>query len=534
MRNQVVRALLAFLFLHSISVLPGFAQSKSDSSKYVYVITPVIQTLNISNTGYYLAEVIDARGNKTNNGYLQDTVKHRLVFLDSLPAYIFSFVFPQSPTDAGLGKPVSMQIEKMRCFSSTDGKIDEGKIYLKVGFYEHKSIGGKLVHSFEHTFNYRKKNQVDFIANLIRNAFKNAFSGLKNTNPESLSPIKPSQPSNSSRVEFNQVQATNSYTIPLPRDKTNWNHPRYYLSDVEDRRTYNKNEGGVVAGFFNRRSAARLDSSLKYYLTRAFESPVEKGKKPLHLIVNTFRCNEEFTSSGEQGNLTFSSYLTFDSANTQYVLFSKVVSIDSTNETDITPYWPSIIKKSLEDYFQGFNTSSFIPIPLETDTKPSDEIVVESFNYKKKYFWKGNEMLKMSDFDQAFYENQNFESKQIFQNAKTSIRVGRTFMYTGGGFVCYALLDFLAMKDQSIINWYKAEPENSKSWMIVDKKLFLWGGASLFVSGFVCKAIGKDLLSKAIGLHNQNVFEKMSFNFSPDFQNHGYLFQLNLQLGHLH
>jgi hypothetical protein len=526
MKTFHLRTILAFWSFFFLHICFSFGQKDSSSFIASVYFPTVTDTLDISKTGYYLAEVIDDRTNKKNNGYLiQKNIKKYLAFKDSLPSYISSFVF--SKTNLTERKAVIMVIEKFRCFSSTDGKIDDGQLYLKAKFLDQNKT---MLLAFERTLSYKKKSQANFIAKIVFNATRTAFAGLQK--PSSTTSSKAAS-SLDNKVSYpgNTVKNQLIHSIRIPLEKINWEHTQYYLASVEDHRKDKRNEGSAILGYFNRKAALKTDSSLPYFIQNLCSSRKIEGKKALKMYLNKFKCNEDLTSNGERGTQVFSAQLMLDSLQNTYILYENLILIDTTDTQDITPYWPSIISESLQRYFKAFNTTHSTIFDMEALKADSSEIEVESFHYRNKYFYKQSALKKLRDFENAFAKSPNPEAKVEFKNAQNWIRTGRGGLIIGSALTVYALTDYLSMNDKSFKNWYKANPEMSKKWMIGDKKAFLWSGMGFMAAGFLYNIVGKSALSKAIRLHNKSVYEKMSLNLAPDLLNRGCIFQLNLQLG---
>ena len=516
-------ALFAFFLLQNFNL---FAQKDSLVNVTTVYFPAVTDSLDISKTGYQLVLVKDIRTNKSNNGYLiQKNVKQPLAFKDSLPPYISSFVFHKKPDNHS--KPVTLSIEKFRCFSSTDGKIDEAQLYMKAKFIDENN---QTVHSYERTLNYKKKSQPNFVAKIVFYMVRAAFSGLQNSTTTSYSNAALSsgkQASNTQIINKNNL----IHKISYPKEKAIWEHPNYYVDKVEDIRCSKRNEGSALVGYFNRKAEVKTDSSLSYFIQNSCTYRTKEGKKPVKMYLKKFECNEDLTSDGERGRLVFSAQLVLDSMQNTYNLYQNSIVIDTTDIQDITPLWPNIVSKALQRYFQDFNLKNISHFESDPKNIDSSEIEVMRYHFRENYFYQNKELTKLRDFERVFSKSPNSEAKLAFKNAQNWIRTGRRGVIIGSALTVYALADYLSMNDKSIKNWYKADPEKSKSWMIEDKKAFLWTGSGFMVLGLVYNLVGKAALSKAIRLHNKTVYEKVTINLEPDLQNRGCIFHMNLQLG---
>lgn len=523
MKNVVKFLPFLFLVVYLFSGIASYSQSPDQS----YAFPSMKDTLNISRSGYYLSEVLDLRVNTSNNGSIEiNKVKYSLTLTYGLPLQISSFIYPQSNTSNTSLSPLSVQIEKLKCFASTNGKSDEGQLYIKLSFIDLST--STPVKTFENTFNYRKSSKPDFLADFMYSSFRIAFLGLKKKiivyNPDS--PIV--------AVQNNSIDPTTEkvYRIPLPSAKIIWNNPNYFLSTIEDNRFYSKNEGGVSIGFFNQMAAAKLDSSLEYYIKNTISNSPDQTKKPLSIQVNSFRISEQETDKGEQGRIYLSVHFLTDSAGNKYSVFNKIIQLDTLNEFDVTKQWPEIIKHTLTVLLQSFDNQEqkkLIPI---SPSNTNNEIVVERFYYKHKYYWQGKELKKLSSFENVIATTNNLAINKDLNTSINLIRTGRVLNIVGATMLAYGFLDFLQVEDKSFKTWYKSNTyASSATSLATDKKLLMWGGATAIVSSFILRKAGKSKLLQTVGLHNKSLAKKVSLNFVPNIQKQGYLFQLNYTLG---
>ena len=519
-----------FVLLFSIclfSGIAGYSQSNTENQNQTYLFPTIKDTLNISRSNYYLSELLDLRTNKTNNGSIEiNKIKYNISFQYGLPLHLSSFIYPQNNVTNSNLSPLSIQIEKLKCFASTDGKSDEGQLYIKINFIDLST--STQVKTFENTFNYKKSSKTDFLADFMYSSFRIAFLGLR----KKIEVYNPDSPTNTATQNNTNITVDNAYRIPLSPSKIEWNNPNYFLSTVEDARNYSKNEGGVSIGFFNQMATAKVDSSLEYYIKNTINNSSKTNKKPLSIQIKAFRISEQETDKGEQGSIYLSANFVTDSASIKYSIFNKIIQIDTINEFDITKQWPEIIKKSVKELLQSFdNKESKKIIPLIAN-EIENEIVVERFYYKQKYFYKGKELKKLSNFEDVILTNNDFTINQDFTNSIKLIRTGRVLNIVGATMLAYGFVDFLQVEDRSIKNWYKSNTYASNATRLAaDKKILIWGGVSSIVSSFILRKAGKSKLLQTVGLYNKSLAKKISLNFVPNIQKQGYLFQLNYALG---
>jgi len=340
--------------------------------------------LSLVKNGYYLSGIQDMRTNKSNNGYVErDKIKYRLTFNDSLPSYLSSFILPNAEKGQQLGLvPLLLQIEKMRIFSSSDGKFDQAQTYLKLHLINETTK--KEVRTFEQTVNYNKKSVPNFIGKVVFETFKAAFVGLKakppvasnTTNPQGLGVAAAGDKGVASK---NGDSENLTYVIPLASEKVNWENKDYYISDVKDIRVNKQSEGTILNGFFNKKTQAFLDSNVESYVKRSLSSTADSFKKALTMYIKSFTVSQEGTANGEQRSLYFSAMLTYDSLGNQVLVYQNTVKIDSIREegkTDLWPpviikgendLWPSIILKGLRTYFGRIDTTQLRGVALSSD-----------------------------------------------------------------------------------------------------------------------------------------------------------------------
>lgn len=526
MKNVVNYLSFLFLSICLFSGLTSYSQSSTENQNQTYSFPSINETLNISRSGYYLSEVIDLRVNPSNNGSIEiKKVKYSLTLPNGLPLYLSSFILPQNNSTNTYLSPLAIQIEKLKCFASSDGKSDEGQLYIKLNFIDLSN--STKVKTFENTFNYRKSSKTDFLADFIHASFRTAFIGLRKKtesyNPDSPTTLIEDKTSN---------VADNSYRIPLPSTKIEWNNPNYFLSSIEDNRSYSKNEGGVSIGFFNQMAAAKLDSSLEYYIKNTISNSPDQSKKPLSIQVNSFRISEQETDKGEQGSIYLSVNFLTDSAGTNYSVFNKIIQLDTLNEFDITKQWPEIIKHTLTSLLQSFDNQEQKKLSPLSPSNTNNEIVVERFYYKHKYYWQGKELKKLNSFYDVMTTNTDISINQDLNTSINLIRTGRVLNIVGATMLAYGFLDFLQVEDKSFKNWYKSNTyASSLTRLAADKKLLMWGGVTAILSSFILRKAGKSKLLQTVGLYNKSLAKKVSLNFVPNIQKQGYLFQLNYSLG---
>lgn len=510
--------LLVCLFLGTV----GHSQTAIENTNLTYAIPTINNTLNISKSGYYLSEVIDLRTNPSNNGSIEiKKTKYSLTLPNGLPLHVSSFVFPQN--NSSNLSPLSVQIEKMKCFASTDSKSDAGQLYIKLHFIDLSN--SRKIKTFENTFNYKKSSKPDFLADFFYTSFRTALLSIKKKteNNDNLT---------SNTLNYSNTNTENTYQIPLPSTRIKWNNPTYFLTTIEDNRSYSKNEGGVSIGFFNQMAAAKVDSNLEYYVRSMISDSTAQTKKPLSIQINAFRISEQETDKGELGSIYLSVNFLTDSAGVQYSVFNKIIQLDTINEFDITKYWPEIIKQTLTTLLQSFDNQEQKKLSPLSATNSNNEIVVERFYYKHKFYWQGKELKKLSSFKGVTTTNNDLAINKDFNNSINLIRTGRVLNIAGATLLAYSFIDFLQVEDKSFKNWYKSNTyASSATSLATDKKLLVYGGLTAIVSSFILRKIGKSKLLQTVGLYNKSLAKKVSLNFVPDIQKQGYLFQLDYSLG---
>lgn len=508
-----------FLLLLPTFTSVVWAQSNQDSTNAIktYFIPQVSDTLNISKSGYYLAEVKDLRTNPSNNGSINiDGVKHSLSFTNGLPLFISSFILPQNPNE-NLA-PLSIQIEKLKCFASSNGKTDEAQLYMKLNFLDPTS--SQLIKTFENTFIYKKGSQYDFLSKFMYNSFKLALSGLKNKR------LVTRATSTEEKISTGDVKI---FRIPLPDNKFSWSNTEYKIQNIKDARMYDKNEGSISVGYFNQMAVAKLDTSLEYYFSNSITTSNESFKKPLTLQIESFRISEEETALGEKGSVFFTANLLIDSIGNKYSIFKNTITFDTVVDLDLSSKWPIIINRTLEVYFTTFNEKE--PTLLTFDKK-NEEIIAERFYYKHKYYWNGRELKRLKDFNEVINNLDDTELTKKFYSSINYIKAGRMMNYVGFSLLAYSFIDFLLVEDRSIKNWYKSDTYASNyTNKLGFKKLTVLSGFASIITSFVLRKAGKHELLKSVGLYNKSLAKKVSLNFVPNIQKQGYLFQLNYLIG---
>lgn len=542
MRKVVGQVSLAFLVLGFI--FNNLALAQSDISPADYVVPAVQDTLSLQKTGYYISEIKDTRSTKPNNGFFTIySTKNSITFKDSLSSYVLAFIYPKSKQKEL--KPLRIEIEKLKFIGSSNGKIDEGQLYVKLFFYD--SIQRNVIHTFERTFNAKKKSTPTLVSDLVYTAFRIAIVGLKRPNPDvkynSINDVKtPNTEINQYEIakeKIEEKEEDKTYKIPLPNQTYKWKNDQYSITGIKDIRPYNKAEGNLLIGYFNLKTKAKLDSNLEFYFKNCIDTNVESNKTPLTLYISTFQCTEVQTPDGEKGTLLLSANLVKDSAGSLYSVFKKTIELDTINENDLTKHWPSIISKAIGILLEKpefSNPEPFIvpiiqnPIYNSNNTAIS-QIIKESTTEGTTYYWQGKELKQLNDFNEPFESIYNTDAYHVYKTSRTLIRTSRATSIAGGVLLAYALADYLFLEEKSLRNWYKSRVSESSKIMPIDKKIIIWTGASSLVSGIICNAIGKSQFLKAIGMHNKTIAEKISINYAPDLFNQGHQFRLNLMLG---
>lgn len=538
-----------FRWLRKTYILPivlfstvAFSQNASlapETPKEYFPTT--IDTLDVSKSGYYVAEIEDKRSNKTNNGYVErEKVKYRLVFQDSLPLYLSSFFRPKNATNLA---PLLLQVEKFRIFSSSTSNSDEGQIYIKLHLIDLNTK--EEARTIERTYNYRKKSQEGFIGKLVYEAIKTSFMGLKRKQSLSSPPIIQNRLDTTGNPREHYTKSVDAptstthsstgreiHTIPFSTNKVYFNSPKYYIARIKDIRSYQKNEGTVLKGFFNKKTEAKLDSNVEKYIQNLLPDNQDSSKKPLTLYIKNLTLSEVPSASGEQGTLFFAANLTYDSLDQSFLVYQSEVQLDSASEENITNAWPTILAKGLNNYFKEFEASPKALLPFNllqtTSYYTANQITEEKYHFRGKYFWNYKEINNLKGFDPAFAVD-IAPVKNTYSTAKSLIRTGNVSMAFGAVFLAYAGLDYLLVEDKSLRSWYKGS--NSSSIMVTDKKLFVHLGATHLIGGLLCNIVGKSLLQKAIAMHNKSLSERISFFLLPDLPSKGCGFQFNMLLG---
>jgi len=490
--------------------------------------------LIISKNGFYLQKVTDTRTNKTNNGYIErDLSKRRLVFQDSLASYISSFIYPTQPKP--LLVPLSIQIEKMRIFSSTDGRTDNAQIYVKLHLFD--EIAHEKLRTFERTLNYKKKADPAFVGKVMYDALRIAFVGLRPKTVLRAAPVS-STTSDSSATEVlilkEEAKERNVHRIASPAALLEWTSSEFYLADVKDVRSDQRNVGMVRKGFFSQKYEAELDSGLEVYLKKSIHSTPDSSKKRLTLYVHSFQIKEEASAYGEENDLFFTGVLAYDSAGITIQMFENVVEIDTVSDKDITSQWPSLITKALSLYFQPFEekkTRKLVPENIGQNSYfNANEIRAEKYGFRDRYFHKSKVLRGLNDFSPIFQMDVD-SVNNTFATAKSLCYMGRISLAFGGTLLAWSGLDFLLSEEQSLSKWYNGEKETSTAMKFIDKKVVIKVGTAHLIGGIICNIIGKVVLDKAISMHNKSLAERVSFNLSPDIYNNGFQFHLNMLLG---
>ena len=90
-----------FVLAFFLSLPFAFAQSDTVESKK-YILSELIDTINIQNKGYYLLKIYDLRTSKNNLGTIKiKKVKQIVSTEDSLSQYLFNAFYPNSPIEIG-------------------------------------------------------------------------------------------------------------------------------------------------------------------------------------------------------------------------------------------------------------------------------------------------------------------------------------------------------------------------------------------------------------------------------------------------
>ncbi len=528
------------LFVSFVSM----AQTEATEAKEFF--PPAADSLSIAKTGFYLAEVQDIRANKMNNGFVErNKIKYRLAFQDSLPVYATSFIYPHHSNEAQvLLQPLTIQIEKLRIFSSSNGKFDEAQTYLKLNLLAYGT--NEILRSFEQTLTYSKKTQPNFLGKVMYEAFRTAFLGLKAKPSATLSqpvPVK-GDSVNPAFLAYRKMLNKDTekdlpftYTIPLSdKGHIEWKNNQYYIADIKDIRRNKENEGTVFMGFLNRKAQAFADSNLEFYLKNTLVSTVDPSKTPLTLYVKSFQVSQELTSWGEQRNFYFSGALIYDSAGTAKLLYQNVISIDSTAEKVNTAIWPDLIKSGLSQYFQDFASYKEKPqtvSPLflgENSYYSSHEIVEEKHFLSKSYLYNTRSLKKLKSMNVGFREDVD-SIRHTFITAKTLIYLGRASIALAATTVAWDVIDFLLSQQKDITQWYRNDGESTALLNHFEKELNLQIAITELAGGLICKTLGKHVLRKAIFQHNHSLAERVTLRIRPNLQNQGANFQLNLLLG---
>ena len=235
----------------------AFAQSDTVESKN-YILSKIIETINIQSKGYYLLKINDLRTSKNNLGTIKiKKVKQIVSTDDSLPQYLFNAFYPNSQIDS-ITKPLIINIEKLKTFGSSNGTIDQAELYIKLYVQTFQNNNLVTVHTFERTFNYQKKARPEFLKKFIFNSLATSISNL----PLEIQNSK----TNSQKVSDPKIQSAieNTHTIPIS-NSFKFSHLKYKINEIIDERTDTSNVGNVYVGYFNRNAKARLDSGLKTF-----------------------------------------------------------------------------------------------------------------------------------------------------------------------------------------------------------------------------------------------------------------------------
>lgn len=527
-------------FLILCSSIASSAQTDSLSSTEFF--PKVLDSLFISKNGFYLQKVTDVRTNKTNNGYVErDLSKRRLLFNDSLSAYVSSFIYPgkQHPSLV----PLSIQVEKFRLFASSDGKTDNAQIYVKLHYYD--EIAQEKLRTFERTLNFRKKTDPNFIGKVVYDAFRISLSSLRPKTVLRVAPVPAAV--NTENKDINDTVKTeviyipqvpetknrNVHTIPLASTPFIWSSEEFYLADVKDVRGDQQNVGMVQKGFFSLKAEAELDSGLENYLKKSIASTPSPSKRALTMFVRSFQIKEEQTAYGEENNLMLVAILAYDSSGSTVQVYKNVIELDTTSDKDLTPEWPVMIKKALAVYFQPFEANK-THLALEENVGQNsyyntNEIREEKFGFGDRYFYRGKELKGINDFSNIFKTDAD-SINNTFATAKSLRYMGRISMGIGGALLAWAGVDFLLSEEKSLTKWYNGGDETSTIIKFWNQKTVVNLGTAHLIGGLISNIVSKVVLDKAVRMHNKSLAERVSFRAAPDIYNKGFQFHLHMFL----